>query len=510
MAAPRAIGYDTRMLPWIDYRGRFSPLKAAVLAALFVPALYVAVAYNLHWLGARPWTEAIHQIGAVDNSPHLPRPGHQPGAANAELAAAHRGAPHDRRRRLLLCPRPSRASTSSTRATIWPWSRPRSCCASISPSASPRSSALACWRRPRPTAWCAASAGAGRGCIISSIHRAFGHHPFLHAVQGRRVGADLDGGPLSLADGLARARADDAARAAGGAAVAGGRAWPRCDRAYRARARRSITTSPMHAPIERVLEADFTTDLGVRPAWIVLGASAAITLAAAARRLSGPARPACQHVVELLPREALERVLAGRGIADDDRLGPGRGIDGSHLDARPDADEFEDDLALARHAARIARPYSGANDARIPRPRTPPNRRAADIRLAGPAASRRAPDRGGAARPRQRPRLRAGQAHAAHQGGVPRGALRPRAAARDGQARLPGLDHRGLWLRRRELCLLWRRLRASSSASTAATARPCRCSRRWSCTRSTPSAPRSSARNTCPSSRPASLSAASA
>ena len=57
------MGYDAAMLPWIDYQGRFSPLRAIVFAALPLPAIYVAIAYNLDWLGARPWTEAIHQIG---------------------------------------------------------------------------------------------------------------------------------------------------------------------------------------------------------------------------------------------------------------------------------------------------------------------------------------------------------------------------------------------------------------------------------------------------------------
>jgi methionine sulfoxide reductase heme-binding subunit len=51
------------MLPWIDYGGRFSPLRAAVFAALFLPGLYTAVLFSLGWLGARPVTEAIHNMG---------------------------------------------------------------------------------------------------------------------------------------------------------------------------------------------------------------------------------------------------------------------------------------------------------------------------------------------------------------------------------------------------------------------------------------------------------------
>jgi sulfoxide reductase heme-binding subunit YedZ len=49
--------------PWSDYSGRLSPLKLAVFMALFGPALWVLTAYPLGWLGARPNTEAIHQIG---------------------------------------------------------------------------------------------------------------------------------------------------------------------------------------------------------------------------------------------------------------------------------------------------------------------------------------------------------------------------------------------------------------------------------------------------------------
>src|ERR1700743_334989 len=54
---------DFRKLPWFDYGGRFAPLKAAVFASLFIPALWTAVSYALDRLGARPLTEAIHQIG---------------------------------------------------------------------------------------------------------------------------------------------------------------------------------------------------------------------------------------------------------------------------------------------------------------------------------------------------------------------------------------------------------------------------------------------------------------
>jgi methionine sulfoxide reductase heme-binding subunit len=51
------------MYPWNDYSGRVSPLKLVVFCALFVPAIWVAFAYGLGLLGARPLNEAIHQIG---------------------------------------------------------------------------------------------------------------------------------------------------------------------------------------------------------------------------------------------------------------------------------------------------------------------------------------------------------------------------------------------------------------------------------------------------------------
>jgi sulfoxide reductase heme-binding subunit YedZ len=54
---------DLRKLPWSDYRGRLSPLKATVFAALFVPGIWTIASFALDRLGARPLTEAIHQFG---------------------------------------------------------------------------------------------------------------------------------------------------------------------------------------------------------------------------------------------------------------------------------------------------------------------------------------------------------------------------------------------------------------------------------------------------------------
>lgn len=51
------------MVPWRDRRGRFLPLKAAVLAAVPVPGMLTIVWWTQHALGARPVTEAIHETG---------------------------------------------------------------------------------------------------------------------------------------------------------------------------------------------------------------------------------------------------------------------------------------------------------------------------------------------------------------------------------------------------------------------------------------------------------------
>jgi methionine sulfoxide reductase heme-binding subunit len=50
-------------MPWCDRSGRFSPLKAVALAALFVPGLMMAQAHARGVLGARPITELIHLSG---------------------------------------------------------------------------------------------------------------------------------------------------------------------------------------------------------------------------------------------------------------------------------------------------------------------------------------------------------------------------------------------------------------------------------------------------------------
>lgn len=52
-----------KRLPWLDYSGHFSPLKAAVFVALFVPGLTTLYWFETRQLGARPTTETIHATG---------------------------------------------------------------------------------------------------------------------------------------------------------------------------------------------------------------------------------------------------------------------------------------------------------------------------------------------------------------------------------------------------------------------------------------------------------------
>ncbi|HWI28249.1 MAG TPA: ferric reductase-like transmembrane domain-containing protein [Stellaceae bacterium] len=51
------------MTPWRDRAGRFSPLKAACFAALFLPGIVLAEEEARGLLGARPITEMIHASG---------------------------------------------------------------------------------------------------------------------------------------------------------------------------------------------------------------------------------------------------------------------------------------------------------------------------------------------------------------------------------------------------------------------------------------------------------------
>ena len=51
------------MYPWTDHLGRLSPLKLAVFIALFGPALWLVLSFSQGWLQPRPFNEAIHQMG---------------------------------------------------------------------------------------------------------------------------------------------------------------------------------------------------------------------------------------------------------------------------------------------------------------------------------------------------------------------------------------------------------------------------------------------------------------
>jgi sulfoxide reductase heme-binding subunit YedZ len=50
-------------LPWLDYGGQFSALKAVVFLALFAPVAAIAWRYGHDELGARPLNQAIHELG---------------------------------------------------------------------------------------------------------------------------------------------------------------------------------------------------------------------------------------------------------------------------------------------------------------------------------------------------------------------------------------------------------------------------------------------------------------
>lgn len=51
------------MRPWLDRAGRFSPLKAGVFAALFIPALWTGAEFELGMLGGRPVKAVLLAMG---------------------------------------------------------------------------------------------------------------------------------------------------------------------------------------------------------------------------------------------------------------------------------------------------------------------------------------------------------------------------------------------------------------------------------------------------------------
>ncbi len=54
---------NARKLPWLDRSGQLSPLKLVVFVCLFMPGLNTALSLALGTLGARPLNEAIHEVG---------------------------------------------------------------------------------------------------------------------------------------------------------------------------------------------------------------------------------------------------------------------------------------------------------------------------------------------------------------------------------------------------------------------------------------------------------------
>ena len=54
---------QARFLPWLDRSGHLSLLKLAVFAALFAPAVWIAVQYDLGWLASDAVKSVIHESG---------------------------------------------------------------------------------------------------------------------------------------------------------------------------------------------------------------------------------------------------------------------------------------------------------------------------------------------------------------------------------------------------------------------------------------------------------------
>jgi len=59
----RPLAKPRKRAPWRDPTGKLSALKIATLAVLFLPGLYVAIAWQLGWLGARYVTQAERELG---------------------------------------------------------------------------------------------------------------------------------------------------------------------------------------------------------------------------------------------------------------------------------------------------------------------------------------------------------------------------------------------------------------------------------------------------------------
>lgn len=54
---------QARFLPWLDRSGRLSTLKLVVFVALFAPAVWIAVQYDLGWLPGNNAKSLVHEVG---------------------------------------------------------------------------------------------------------------------------------------------------------------------------------------------------------------------------------------------------------------------------------------------------------------------------------------------------------------------------------------------------------------------------------------------------------------
>ena len=235
----------------------FSPLRAAVFAALFLPGLYTAVLFPLGWLGARPLTEAIHNSAcgpsASSSSRSPSRPARQmlnwPRLIEVRRMVGVAACGYVLVHFLLYCADEafdSRHGRVRDRAAHLSHHRLHG---AVGPVRARRD-----LDRRHGAATRAALAEAAPHRLWHRASSRFIH--YLHPVEGRRVGADLDGRALSLADGLARPRSLDAARAAMPLwqLAALGLAAARADRRS---ARRFIGGWMRGVPVLRVLDGEF-------------------------------------------------------------------------------------------------------------------------------------------------------------------------------------------------------------------------------------------------------------
>ena len=193
---------------WRDNRGRLSVLRIATLALLLWPIGLAIVAWQSEIrFAARPLNDLIHRAGFWMLMFLLLSLAVTPLRRIAALRPVGRRAPHDRGRRLLLRARASLALRRPTRCSTSSRSPARSCCGSISPSASPPCSGLAVLAATSTDGMTRRLGGLRwrRLHQLVYLHRRIGAVPFLPADQARRERADPGDGIVHLADGLSAA-----------------------------------------------------------------------------------------------------------------------------------------------------------------------------------------------------------------------------------------------------------------------------------------------------------------